>query len=429
MNTLVDNQIDHQDYQLHMIPTTKFKTNTIALKFARPIERDTITSRALLPFVLQKGTKKFPSERELRLELDRLYGAKFSINGAKKGENHIITLTLDLPNEKFIDAENDLLKQGVQFLHEVVANPKLIDQAFDPDLVAKEKETLENKINSIVDEKMQYANMRLVDEMCQDESFGIRSHGYIDDLDSIDGTTLYDTYQDMIQHDRMDIYVVGDVEDEAVQQLFESEFQLERQNPVEIKEADQVEAGQMNTISEAQKLQQAKLHFGYRTQITYRDENYPALQVFNGIFGGFPHSKLFLNVREKHSLAYYAASRFESHKGLLFVFSGIAPEKYEEAKDIIMKQHESIQEGNISDDELEQTKKAIIHSLKETLDQSRGIIDWHYQQVVGGKQQTNQDVIDAIQEVTKDDVKKVANLVALDTIYLLTSEDGGAQDA
>ncbi|WP_411955502.1 EF-P 5-aminopentanol modification-associated protein YfmF [Alkalibacillus sp. S2W] len=429
MNTLVDNQIDHQDYQLHMIPTTKFKTNTIALKFARPIERDTITSRALLPFVLQKGTKNFPSERELRLELDRLYGAKFSINGAKKGENHIITLTLDLPNEKFIDVENDLLKQGVQFLHEVVANPKLIDQAFDPDLVAKEKETLENKINSIVDEKMQYANMRLVDEMCQDESFGIRSHGYIDDLDSIDGTTLYDTYQDMIQHDRLDIYVVGDIEGEVVQQLFESEFKLERQNPVEIKEADQVEAGQLNTISEAQKVQQAKLHFGYRTQITYRDENYPALQVFNGIFGGFPHSKLFLNVREKHSLAYYAASRFESHKGLLFVFSGIAPEKYEEAKDIIMKQHESIQEGNISDDELEQTKKAIIHSLKETLDGSRGIIDWHYQQVVGGKQQTNQDVIDAIQEVTKDDVKKVANLVALDTIYLLTSEDGGAQDA
>ncbi|MET3682196.1 putative Zn-dependent peptidase [Alkalibacillus flavidus] len=429
MKTLIDQQVDYETYQLHMIPTTKFKTTTIALKFARPIERETITDRALLPFVLQKGTEKYPTERDLRLELDELYGSKFSINGAKKGENHIITFTLDLPNEKFIDGESDLFQRGVQFLYEVANRPKLVEQAFDPNLVGKEKETLENKINSIIDEKMQYANLRLVDEMCDGESFGIRSHGYVEDLDRIDEQSLYTTYQNMIQHDRLDIYVVGDVETETVKETFESHFPINRQPSVDLKQAEAVDAGDIDTITEQQKIQQAKLHFGYRTHITYRDDDYPALQVFNGIFGGFPHSKLFLNVREKHSLAYYAASRFESHKGLLFVFSGIAPDTYDEAKEIILAQHESIQQGDISDDELDQTKKAIVHSLKETLDRSRGVIDWHYQQVIGGKSQTNDDVIQAVEAVTKDDVQRVANQVSLDTIYLLTSEDGGGHDA
>lgn len=48
-----------------------------------------------------------------------------------------------------------------------------------------------------------------------------------------------------------------------------------------------------------QELKQSKLHIGYRTFITYKDEDYFALQLFNGLFGGFSHSKLFVNVREK----------------------------------------------------------------------------------------------------------------------------------
>src|SRR5690625_7551474 len=87
-------------------------------------------------------------------------------------------------------------------------------------------------------------------------------------------------------------------------------------------------------IVKNQSIQQAKRHSGYRTSFRFQDDDYFALHVFNGIFGGFPSSKLFLNVREKHSLAYYAASRIESHKGLLIVFSGIAPEDYQKAREI-----------------------------------------------------------------------------------------------
>ncbi|GEN44979.1 EF-P 5-aminopentanol modification-associated protein YfmF [Alkalibacillus haloalkaliphilus] len=428
MQTLIDHKVGYDDYELHLINTKKFKTNTIALKFSRPIEREDITKRALIPFVLQKGSAKYPTERDLRLELDELYGAKFSITSAKKGENHIITFTLDLANEKFIEGEDELLHKGISFLHEIANNPKLDGDKFDSNIVEKEKETLENKINSIIDEKMQYANMRLIDEMCKDEKFGIRSHGYLEDFDDIDAQSLYDSYQKMITEDQLDIYIVGDLDEEHAKSILESKFQINRNPNASIRRVEPKEPSEEKDITEAQKIQQGKLHLGYRTGITYQDEQYPALQVFNGIFGGFPHSKLFLNVREKHSLAYYAASRFESHKGLLFVFSGIAPEKYGQAKDIIMEQHEAIKKGEVSDDELEQTKKTIIHSLKETIDRPRGIINWYYQQVIGGKEMTNQEMVEAIQSVTKEQVIAVSKQVRLDTVYFLTAEDGGAEN-
>src|SRR5699024_5653345 len=133
------------------------------------------------------------------------------------------------------------------------------------------------------------------------------------------------------------------------------------------------------------------------------------LQVFNGLFGGFPNSKLFINVREKNSLAYYAASRIESHKGLLFVFSGIASENYEKAKDIIQEQMDAMKKGDFTEKELEETKDLLVNQLLETMDSSRGIVELFYQQVVGGKKLPPNELIDQIKQVTKEDIVRVAN--------------------
>src|SRR5699024_134857 len=140
---------------------------------------------------------------------------------------------------------------------------------------------------------------------------------------------------------------------------------------------------------------------------------YFALHVFNGLFGGFPSSKLFMNVREKHSLAYYAASRIESHKGLLLVFSGIESKNYKQAKDIIDAQLKAMIDGSYTERELD--------NIKETLDHLTGTIELLYQQVVGQKIMSPKDFMEGIMNVTKADVVRVAEKLVPDTTYLLTS--------
>ena len=72
---------DHNGMKVHFVPKKKFKTIQFAVKFKAPLNRDTITERSLLTFILEQGTKEYPSERKLMQYLDELYGAVFSIDG------------------------------------------------------------------------------------------------------------------------------------------------------------------------------------------------------------------------------------------------------------------------------------------------------------------------------------------------------------
>ncbi|MFS8630752.1 MAG: insulinase family protein, partial [Bacillales bacterium] len=179
-----------------------------------------------------------------------------------------------------------------------------------------------------------------------------------------------------------------------------------------------------NKIVERDNISQAKLHIGYRTNCTYKDDGYFALQVFNGLYGGFPISRLFMNVREKHSLAYYVASRIESHVGLLVVYSGVETAKYERAYQIIEEQFTDLKNGHFTEDELTHVKKLITSSIKETLDHPTGTIELLYQQIVGERELPPETLIENINRVKKEDVIAIAEQIELDTIYVLASEEG-----
>ncbi|MFJ6411971.1 EF-P 5-aminopentanol modification-associated protein YfmF [Terribacillus saccharophilus] len=408
---------------LHLIPTKKYKTISIAVKLQAPLERETITARALLPYVLQQGTASLSDARALRLKLDDLYGAILSISGTKKGEKHIITLRLDVANENYLSDRTPLFERAVNLLREILFEPKVENGAFTESIVSRETQTLKQKMVALKDDKMSYANMRLIDEMCKDESYSLHVHGYEEELKDMDGSKLYGFYEKMLKQDKMDIYILGDVESElaekAVQPFLERDI-----SPIEERAASvHPTSADVQEVIETQDVQQAKLHLGYRTNIRYDDSDYAALQVFNGLFGGFPSSKLFRNVREKHSLAYYAASRFESHKGLLFVFSGIDPKDYQKAKEIIDAQLASMQAGEFEGSEVEEVKDLIVSQILETIDNPAGHIETLYQQVMGNKNITIEQMLDTIQQVTTEDVLQVAKKVQLDTVYLLTNKE------
>ncbi|MCP8616460.1 EF-P 5-aminopentanol modification-associated protein YfmF [Salirhabdus salicampi] len=425
MSELIDHQLEQSGYKLHIVPTKKFKTTIILVRFLAPLSKEAATKRALLPFVMQKGTKHYPTERELRTKLDELYGSQLSIDSSKKGENHLITLRMNFVNEKFLNTSENLMESALQLVKEVLFHPLAENDAFQTDIVAKEKETLKQKIESIKDQKMSYANMRLIDEMCENEPYSVHVHGYLDDLQHTNEQNLYDEYKQMIEQDQMDVYILGDVDKGQTEDIVKDVFSFTRKpvhNPAKVEFPSNTEPKE---IVEKDQLQQAKLHLGFRTGITFKDNDYFSLQVYNGILGGFPHSKLFANVREKHSLAYYASSRFESHKGLLLVFSGIAPENFEKTKSIILEQVEDMKNGNFTDEIVEETKQLVIHSLKETFDHPFGIIELYYHQVLSDKTITPAEMFEQIEQVTKEDVVKVGQKVSLDTTYFLTSANEG----
>jgi len=413
-------------YRLHLIPTTKFKTLHMIAKFRTHLNREDITKRALLPYVLRQGTALNPSRAEIESKLDELYGAGLGIDGGKRGESHIMSFRLELANDKFIPNAPDMMQAGIELLKEVIFEPNVYNSAFNEDVFNREKETLRQRIKSVKEDKMNYAQMRLIDEMCEGESYALHVQGYEADLDSITAGNLYEYYKNLLVNDQLDLYILGDFNVEETKQLAVKTFsQKISEEIVTSNHAEHKKISEPREIIEEENIQQAKLHIGYRTNCTYKDPGYYALQVFNGIFGGFPNSKLFMNVREKHSLAYYAASRIESHAGLMFVFSGIAPEDYNKAKEIIELQFKDMTAGEFTEEILEETKGLIINDILETLDHPQGIIELYYQQVLSEDNVSTDEMIEHIRNVKKADIVEVASKIQEDTVYLLTNNGGG----
>jgi predicted Zn-dependent peptidase len=412
-----------QGYKLHVIETDKYKTNTFVWKMKAPLTKEDVTKRALLPQVLQSSSANYPTTTVLRSYLDELYGATLFIDLAKKGEYHIISFTLEIANEKFLSDTTPLLKRGFELLSEVLTKPNVSGNAFDQDTVNKEKRTLKQRIQSVYDDKMRYSNVRLLQEMCKGESYALQVNGEAEDVEAITPETLFDYYKKAFSEDEMDLYVIGDVKEEEVKNFANDLLTFEERTPRKIETTVVEKKDKVHEINEEQDVKQGKLNIGYRTNIIYGDSDYFALQLFNGIFGGFSHSKLFINVREKASLAYYVSSRLESHKGLMMVMSGIDLKNYDQAVGIIRDQLEAMKKGDFTDQELTQTKAVIRNQILETIDTSRGLTEILYHNVVAGKDIRLEQWIHDMEKTTKEEIVAVANKIELDTIYFLTGSE------
>ncbi|WP_442599565.1 EF-P 5-aminopentanol modification-associated protein YfmF [Neobacillus sp. D3-1R] len=428
MPVITETVKEMRGYKLHLVKTDKYKTNTIVWRMKTPLTKEDVTLRALLPHVLQSSSEKYPTTTQLRSYLDDLYGTTLYVDLAKKGEYQIMSFVMEVANEKFLTDSTPLLQKAMEFLAEILLKPNKENQAFHVSTVEKEKKTLKQRIQSVFDDKMRYSNLRLVEEMFKEEPYSLHVNGQLDAVDGITAESLYQYYQKTLKEDEMDLYIIGDVEEAEVEGMVNNLFQFEERTPKEISDYARKNIETVNEVKEEQDVKQGKLNIGYRTNIVYGDPDYFALQVFNGIFGGFSHSKLFINVREKASLAYYAASRMESHKGIMMVMSGIDMNNYNQAVSIIHEQMEEMRKGNFTDDELAQTKAVIENQLLETIDTSRGIVEVLYHNVVSKVEIGLDQWIEEMNKVTKEEIIAVAQKIELDTIYFLTGLGAGKNE-
>ena len=176
-------------------------------------------------------------------------------------------------------------------------------------------------------------------------------------------------------------------------------------------------------VTETMGITQGKLCLGFRTNIEPDSNDFQALMVYNGVLGGGVHSKLFQNVREKASLAYYAYSRLEKFKGLMVVSSGIEFRNKEKALDIILKQLDEIKNGAVSEQEMEATIKSMETGIKSLQDSQINIVDFYLSQIVSGTNYNFSDIIEKIKNVTQEDVVRAASYISLDTVYFLTAPE------
>jgi predicted Zn-dependent peptidase len=406
--------------RLHVLPTNRFKTFAISLFAGLPLQEDTVTPVALIPFVLRRGTASTPETINFREKLDDMYGAGFGFDVYKRGDSQIIQFKMDVINDAFVSSEHSLLASSIGFLGDVVTNPLIENGGFRAKYVEAEKETLRKRLEAIVNDKIRYAAERCIEEMCADDPYRLHPLGQRSDIAAITPQSLRETYDQWLNDAALDLYVVGDTTLEEVTKLVRGAFQLKSGSPSAYKHpVTQHDVTEVKNVVDRLEVSQGKLNMGLRIGVGYNDALYPAALLYNGILGGYPHSKLFMNVREKESLAYYAASRLDGHKGICTIQSGIEFANYEKAVAIIKEQLESMKQGQLSDLEINQTKAMISNHLREMQDSAYEMLSYDFNSVLTGKERTAGELLKQVQDVTAEDIVAVAKRVQLDTIYFL----------
>lgn len=408
---------------LHVYPSDKYKTVHIKIKFTAPLSYETITARSFLSNMLETNSKKYPTQTLLRKELSNLYGASFGTSASKKGKVHVISAEMALVNDKFLGTSEDVLARGLDFLQEILFSPHTENQAFHEQTFLREKENLLDVYESYFDDKQLFAGLALQDLYFEEKSQKIPGAGTVEELQKITPASLYANYQKMLSEDKVDIYVLGDVTEEEITKALSHIKFISR----EVLKPDafyiQEKTKDIKFRTDIQEVTQAKLNLGYQTDVYFHTENYYAGQVFNGLFGGFPHSKLFLNVREKESLAYYASSSLDTFRGLLTVQTGIEAAKAEQVKEIIQNQLEALREGDLDEYSLDQTKEMLINQLYQSEDDPESVMEREFAMDLAGIQQmTTAEWVQKIKDVTVEEIKEIAARTSLQAVYLLKGE-------
>ena len=174
---------------------------------------------------------------------------------------------------------------------------------------------------------------------------------------------------------------------------------------------------------------QSKLAMGLCCGVDPTEKEYYALMVGSCIFGGSPFSKLFNNVREKLSLAYYAAARTDRLKSVMMISSGIQTENYQAAYDEILVQLNKMKQGEIEDAELMAAKKYLENGLRSMEDSRLAKEDYYLSQIIMGQEQSPEELISCIGAVTKEEIVAVMQKVTLDTVYFLKGVGGKEEEA
>ena len=407
---------------LNIIPSKQFKTTRIFISFVKNIEsKKELAERALLANYLEMCSQNYPTQIDIARKLSQMYGASFGSSVDRRGNYQLINFSIDYIEGKYLVGNEDLLSEVIEFLKEIIFNPLKVgeNKNFDEETFTRQKNNTITYLKSIKEDKQAYATAKLRKLYFDNEIQQVPSFGESEDVEKLTISDLMDAYQKMLNTDRVEIMISGDVNtDEVVNKFSVLPFKARNISRVSMSYTQEIKQEIVTQIDE-EPLSQSKFDMAFRLPVVYRGDLHYAALVFNSLFGGSALSLLFTVVREKMSMAYYANSNFDPFRQLLVVQTGISYTNKDKVQELILEQLERLRKGDFEDELLEQNKNNLISSYISRLDSQTSALLRAQSAALTGINVTVEEWLDNLQSVTKDDVMKVAKMVELQATYML----------
>ncbi|MDR1064741.1 MAG: insulinase family protein [Oscillospiraceae bacterium] len=403
--------------------TDKFKTSCLSVNLITPLRREDAAANALIPQVLRRGSAEHPDMESISRALDELYGARIECYLRKKGEYQCAGFYADFIDDDFAPGGERILERTASLLGEILLSPRTHGGILFDEYVTGERANLIDEIRAAINDKRSYANDALLKNMCSDEAYGVNVLGGEAEAKAITAKSLTARYKQLLDTSRVEVIYCGSAEPERVELALRGALGGLPRSPAPALPETRVllapPAPEPRRFTERLDVTQGKLALGFRLGETMQKPDYAAMAVFNAAFGGSVSSKLFLNVREKLSLCYYASSSIEKHKGVMLVSSGVEFANFERAYDEILAQLDAIRSGDLSDWEFLSAKRAVVTTRLTALDSPGGIEGACFDNTIAGIEYTPEEFATLAEAVTRQSVIEIANNAILDSAYFM----------
>lgn len=413
---------DLNSYKLHLINTDKFKTVTVKVLFRSPIVKDKITIRNVLCDILLQSTLNYNSRRKISIKTEDLYSAHINNNVTRNGNYITSSFTLSILNDKYTEKDNMI--ESIKFLSEILFNPDVVDKKFNEDRLNIVKNNIKNNINSVKENPTKYSLIKL-NEAYSDGPISYRLMGYLDDLDNINTSNLYEYYLDFIKNSLIDIYVVGDIDFKDITKCIKSCFKFRNINkeklPIALKNVKPRK--KCLVLDEDSNNIQSNIAIMCNISKMSKYERDYVLPVYNLLLGGGVDSKLFKFVREKYSLCYTIRSITRSLDNTITIVAGIDDDNYDKCIELIKKYFHEIRRGKFDIKDIKIAKEYLITAMDDIYEDSNSIINYYF-----SNELLKLDEIDVrkekINKVKRSEIIRLSKKIKIDTIFNLK----GGQD-
>ena len=407
------------------ITDAKFKNNRISATLVSPLCEETAAAHAILPLILKKGYRGCPDAAEFSKLLNSLYGAVCDGNVRKAGDDQLITLSISAIDDRFTLENEQITAEISKILCSVLLDPVIEDGGFSNKTFETEKQSLIDAIKAELNDKVALASARCQQIMYEGHPAQTSRFGSLESAENLTRRDAFDAYNTLLKKARIEILFTGGGNSTAAREIFTECFKssAEREEPYKIGSKILKPTPGLKEQLENYSITQAKLSMGFTCQTAIGDEGAAAMSFMSILFGGTPFSKLFLNVREKLSLCYYCSAAYDQFKGAIIVNSGIETENREKAEREILNQLEALQNGEISDEEIENTKRFLNNTYTGISDSIGKLEQFFLPRAIFSSLKTPQDILDDFNALTREDIIDAARKVSLDTVYFMAPKE------
>lgn len=407
-----------------VIKDHKFKNTLISVRILSPLVEEKILPKMILSNMLNDVCKKYDTKQKVSSQLDKMYGSSFSVSSSVIGDTQVIVAKVKSIHSSYIKDKLNLLEEQFALLSEFLLNPLMENDSFLNEQFEEAKNVQKAYMKRTIDDPSAYCMFEALKIAGNKQPLGIGANPSLDDLDQVKLEDVNLEYKRLINDDRVDILVFGDVEENEV-----NKFADKYLSPLDHKGNENVKANYLLKYNDMEKVQygyrditQSYITSIYTTSISNDDPNFKSLRVANAIFGQLPSSLLFQNIREKNSLCYSIYSAINPYDGALGISTGVDKANIDKTLKLIDEQYQKMLNGDFDDNLIETSKKMIINSLLSTNDDIDSILALEYRNLILNKNEKLEDIITGIESVNKEDVVNAMKKTKYVMSYVLTQK-------